>query len=294
MKSKKRNSVGALFVVLSSFFYATYGIWTKLTGDHFGGYTASAFRSVLVVLILVPMALLLKKFEPVKFKKNWKYLFGLFFFSFFIWGPLYYAVLHAGVALSLTVNYACLALGMLVFGRIFLKERLTRAKILSIALGITGLAMTFSPDDAQIVWIALGAAALSGFASAAIALIIKVSQYGPTQITLFSWVASILANTLMAVVIGETISSGVEYSHLFYFLLFAIASVAASLSLAKGVKLIESGLAGILGLLEIVFGILFGVFLFGERPGLLALTGAVLIIISAILPNLNNKKYPKR
>ena len=49
--------LGASFIILSSVFYASYGIWVKLMGNFFGGYMASALRSVLVLLFLVPLAL---------------------------------------------------------------------------------------------------------------------------------------------------------------------------------------------------------------------------------------------
>lgn len=87
MKSNKSGaSLGAGLVILSSFFYASYGIWTKLMGNFFGGYSASALRSVVVLLILVPAALILRKFEPLNLKKNWLYILGITAASFFCMG----------------------------------------------------------------------------------------------------------------------------------------------------------------------------------------------------------------
>src|ERR1700741_2496517 len=104
MANKKYTApLGASLVVLSSFFYATYGIWTKLMGDFFGGYTASALRSVLVLLILLPIALVYRKLEPLNLKQNWRYIAGMLVASLFTWGPLYYAILHAGVGISLAI-----------------------------------------------------------------------------------------------------------------------------------------------------------------------------------------------
>ena len=57
--------MGASLIVLSSLFYASYGIWTKLMGNFFGGYTASALRSVVVVLILLPIAIVYSQLEPL-------------------------------------------------------------------------------------------------------------------------------------------------------------------------------------------------------------------------------------
>src|SRR5665647_716150 len=88
MKNKSNAPLGAGLVVLSSLFYASYGIWTKLMGNYFDGYTASALRSVVVLLILVPIAIWYRKFEPLHIKKNWPYICGMVIASLFTWGPL--------------------------------------------------------------------------------------------------------------------------------------------------------------------------------------------------------------
>jgi drug/metabolite transporter (DMT)-like permease len=58
----------------------------------------------------------------------------------------------------------------------------------------------------------------------------------------------------------------------------------------RGVKLIDAGVAGILGLLEIVFGVVFGVIFFHERPTLVILTGMALIIVASGIPYFKSYK----
>lgn len=83
---------GASLIVFSSIFYASYGIWTTLMGNFFGSYTASALRSILVLLIFIPIALVYRQFGAVQWRRNGKYLAGMLFSSLFIWGPFYYAI----------------------------------------------------------------------------------------------------------------------------------------------------------------------------------------------------------
>lgn len=293
-RNKKLNApFGASLVVLSSFFYASYGIWTKLMGNFFGGYTASALRSVLVLLILVPFAFTLHKFEPLRLNKNWKYIAGMLFFSFFIWGPLYYSILHAGVGLALTVAYASIVIGMFFFGWLMAGEPFTKDKAISAGLGLIGLALIFSPTTSQVAWFALGMAMLSGLSTAALTVIIKLIPYNATQTTVVSWTTSVIANTIMIFVVSETrpaVGMHIEY---FYLVLFALASVIASLALNRGVKLIEAGAAGVLGLLEIVFGVGFGMIFFHERPGALALLGAIVIIAASALPYMKDFNFKR-
>jgi len=281
---KQKAPLGASLVVVSSIFYASYGIWTTLMGNFFGGYTASALRSILVLVILVPIAFLYKQLEPVNLRRNWTSLTGLIASSLFVWGPLYYAVLHAGIGIALAVNYASIVIGMFFFGKLFAGERFTRDKLLSTVLGIIGLFFVFSPDISNLRWIALAAAVLSGLSCAANSVAAKKISYNPTQSTISVWVTSVVANIFMALLIGEKIPAIGWHMQWLYLVFFAIASVGASYTLIKGLKLIEAGAAGILGLLEIVFGVLFGLIFFSERIDGIVWIGLLIIIVSAAIP----------
>lgn len=293
MRKKLSAPLGASLVVLSSFFYASYGVWTKLMGDFFEGYTASALRSILVLIILMPIAWALRKYEPLNLKKNYPYILGLIIASCFIWGPLYYSILHAGISLTLTVAYASIVIGMFVFGWLLAGERFTKDKAISAVLGIIGLALIFSPTGSSVAWFALALAAISGLGSAFNTVLVKKVSYNATQATVVMWAASVIANIFMAIIFREKYPDVGLHMQWVYLLFFAIASVIATWSLVKGVKLIEAGAAGILGLLEIVFGVGFGMIFFHERPGALALIGAIVIIAASAIPyvkDLNVKK----
>ncbi len=284
--------LGASLIIVSSVFYASYGIWTKLMGDFFGGYTASAYRSALVLIILVPIAIAYHSLEPLKLQRTWRNLAVMFLGSLFVWGPLYYAIQHAGIGISLASNYACYIIGMLGLGWLFNNEKFSTDKWLSIILGIAGLGLVFSPSFNGFGWVAVSAAAISGLGASIVTFAAKKVHYNAIQSTIAIWSTSVLANALMAIVITETrpaISWHIEW---LYMLFFAIASVIASWSLVKGLKIIDAGTAGVLGLTEIVFGVVFGVIFFYERPGLIILAGVSLIIIASSIPYL--KEYVVR
>lgn len=276
--------LGATLVVVSSIFYASYGIWTTLMGDFFGGYAASAIRSVFVAALFILLAAVLKRFEPLKLRENGKYLLGMIIASLFIWGPLYYAILTAGIGLSLTVAYASIVIWTFFFGWLWISEKFTKDKMISVALGVTGLALIFLPTSSSFAWLGLGAAVLSGFGSGANTVIVKQIKYNATQSTLMMWLASVIGNVTMALILGQhipTIGVRIEWVAL---LAFTIVSLIATWTLVTGLKFIEAGAAGVLGLLEIVFGLAFGAIFFHERPSALALLGSGIIIVAASIP----------
>lgn len=280
--------LGASLIVVSSLFYASYGIWTKLMGNFFGGYTASALRSILVLIILVPIALACRQLQPMRWRHTWRWLTALLVSSLFVWGPLYFAILHAGVGISLAINYASMVIGMFFFGRLFAKERLTKDRWVATILGLIGLCLIFSPTSSGAGWIALSAAALAGCSSASIYVIAKKLPYNATQSTVVIWVMSAVANVFMAVLIGEHRPAIGWHIQWLYLVFFALASVAASWLFVKGVKLIDAGAAGILGLLEIVFGVAFGVTFFHERLRFSVVGGVAVIIAAASIPYLKD------
>ncbi len=284
MSSKPRAPLGASLIVVSSVFYASYGIWTKLMGNFFGGYTSAAFRSVLVLLLLLPIALVFHKLESINWKRNWKYLAAMVFFSLFVWGPLYYSILQAGIGISLTINYACIVIGIFFFGWLLAGEKFTKDKLLSAGLGLVGLGLVFSPSMSSVGSLALFAAAISGFAAAANTVLAKQIHYNATQSTVALWATSLVANILMAFVFREVHPSIGAHVQWLYLAAFAVVSVIASWAFTAGLKLIDAGAAGVLGLLEVVFSVLFGVVFFHERPGVVVIGGVVIILAASAIP----------
>ncbi|MDB5183148.1 MAG: hypothetical protein JWO47_932 [Candidatus Saccharibacteria bacterium] len=287
MKNKSKAPLGASLVVASSIFYSSFGIWTKLIGNFLDGYTASAIRGLFILLMLVPVVTIQKKWEPLNLKQNWRYIAGIIIASLFIWGPFYYAILHAGVGISLAVNYAAIIVGTFFFGWLFAHERFTKDKAISTMLGFVGLILIFSPASSRIGWLALAAAVISGVSAGANTVFAKEIKYNATQSIIALWTASSIANITMSLFVGKNIPFG-GHMQWIYVGLFAVASLIASLCFVRGIKLIEAGAAGILGLLEIVFGVLFGVVFFHEKPGFVVLVGVAVIIASAVIPYLKD------
>jgi drug/metabolite transporter (DMT)-like permease len=293
MATKYKAPLGASLVVLSSFFYASYGIWTKLMGNYFDGYTASVFRSLFVIIFLLPVVLIAKSWIRLQWRRDWMYILGMIVSSCFIWGPLYYAILHAGVGISAAVNYGAIVIGMFLFGWLFAHEKFTKDKAISCLLGCIGLAIVFVHHDVNIGFLPLGAATLSGIATASNMVLAKKIPYGGTQSTIILWVTSLIANLIMVILFREKAPVYGAHIEWFYLLLFSIASVIASWSFVRGSKLIEAGAAGILGLLEIVFGLIFGIVFFNEHPGGLVFVGAAVIIAAAAIPYLKDYNAQK-
>ncbi len=117
---QRSKHFGPGLIILSSLFYASYGIWIVLLGNSFSGYTASAVRSMITLIIVLVIMFFTKAREPLQLHINGRYIFGMFVSSFFIWGPRLLAI-QLGTALI----YIFIQLGTRV---IFLRHTLRTIK----------------------------------------------------------------------------------------------------------------------------------------------------------------------
>lgn len=278
--------IGASLVVLSSLFYASYGAWTVLLGDSLDGYSVTVLRGLMLFPILLLIAYFRKSLSRINWRRDWKWCAIITISSLFQWGPLYYATLQIGVSLAIGIGYMALVLGAFLFGLLFANERFTREKVVATLFGITGIAMVFGFSFEQFGSV-LGylAALVAGLASGCIMVMFKKLPYSADQVSAMVWVAGLAANIPMMFLVGggavAVLSLGIEW---IWVALFALASLLATWTVVRGVQLIDAGTAGILGLLEIVFGILIGVIFFNEHLSAPTLAGMALIIVAAAVP----------
>lgn len=281
---KSSAPLGASLVVLSSLFYATYGVWTKLVGNYFGAFTQGVLRSGLTTLFLLIAALLLKQLGRIHWRRDAKWFALSFFSSIFIPATMYYSVLNAGIGVSIGIAYIGIVLGMFFFGWLLAKERFTKDKWLSTLLGIAGLGLVFLPGIESAAWLAMIAALGGGVAVALNIVVSKKLPYSALQTAVIAWALGSLANFPFIFLFGESVPMPAWDAEWLYLCVFAATSVVASWAVIQGVKLIEAGAAGVLGLLEIIFGVMLGVVFFGERPGAVTLFGLTAILAAAAIP----------
>ncbi|HUQ85092.1 MAG TPA: DMT family transporter [Candidatus Limnocylindrales bacterium] len=288
--------LGSGLVVLSSLVYASYGVWIKLLGNFLGDFTQAVLRGVLVILLLLPVAIFRNKLSRIFWRRDAWLLIGLLISNALISVPLFYSIKIIGVGLGLAVAYAGIVLGAFFFGRIFNGEVYTKDKVASTILGIMGLWLIFTPSTKIFGLLALLAALISGLASGLNMVVNKKIKYSVLQTAILTWIGTVLANIPMIFILNESFPQINSDIHWIYLLLFALASFISSWLLISGLKLIEAGTAGILGLLEIVFGVVLGIIFFKEHLTAVVTLGMTCIIAAAAIPYVNqynNRKEVK-
>jgi drug/metabolite transporter (DMT)-like permease len=286
----KTQLKGSLFILASAVFFGTYGIWSKMMMGIFDDFFQGWTRSLIILLILAPIGILTKSFRKIK-KEDFKW-HVLYAFPGSLVIPLYYyAFTHLSIGTATLTFYASLTITSYILGFAFFKEKVTLAKIASLILGMGGLyaiyslSVTVNPTLVIPLFVAILAGVCGGIE---VVFTKKLSgRYSPIQLTFFLYaVTLILCLGFYLVIHHGTIVLPPSPIAWIGTIIHAIASTAAFFLVVIGYKNIEPSVGGIVGLMEIVFGIFFGFLFFHEAFTPAVITGGILIIIAAALPNI--------
>lgn len=285
---------GSSLIIASSLFYGSYGVWTRLMGNSFGPFMQAWIRGVLVVLVLLPVFFFGKqKWERIRWREDKWWLTVWCLANWMIGAPYYYAINHLGIGLAVLIFYSGYLLAMFVLGWLLGGERYDMPKLLATALALVGLLLTSAPTFRHAELLPLTAAAVAGMSVGLDMVVAQKIHYASTQTTVLAWATGLVGSLPMAFLLREHVPPAVNV-HWLYLLAYVAACTAASWLSIRGVKLIEAGAAGILGLLEIVWALLFGSIFFGEHPHSLVYIGAVCIVAAAAIPYLKTMRTHKQ
>lgn len=202
--------------------------------------------------------------------------------------PLYfYAFTYLPVGATTLLFFMSYVLAAMIYGVVFFGERLTLVKIIAVSLGVIGLILVALPDIGVVsTLIAALASIVAGICGAAEITFTKKlpEKYSPYYVTFLIFLLTFVMTGLLALFIPS--SMPLPNATLPWLLIvgYAVSIIAGIVCVIRGFKTTEPSFGGIIGLMEVVIGIVFGVLIFGERLTGATLMGAVLILIAALLP----------
>ncbi|MBI4138025.1 MAG: DMT family transporter [Candidatus Wildermuthbacteria bacterium] len=278
---------GSFFVLFSALLFGSYGIWAVLLGSDFGVFYQGWIRAFLVLLILVPVVYLTKAWKPLT-KADLKLYAWCCGFGIFTQAPLYYAFQHSGVGIASLIFFATFLITSYIVGALMLQERTTFIKILSLILALAGLAFTFVNSLGVFSLFALALAVVNGVASGGEVSTTKLVQnnFSALQTSVMVWAAIFITHLPISLLAGETQLIPALTVPWLAMLGFTIAGVLAFWLVTEGFKYVDASIGGLIGLLEVVFAIIFGALVFSEHIYFSTALGAVIIVIAAAMPHI--------
>jgi drug/metabolite transporter (DMT)-like permease len=286
MKHKR----GAIYITISALFFGSYGIWSKMMGSKFDDFTQAWLRGLIVVSILLPIGLLTRKLKSIsKPDLKWFLIFsipGSLVFPFYFIGFRYLSI-----GTTTLLFYSSLTITCYILGILFFKEKMNSIKIISLILGFIGLFAIFKVTlDIGKVLPALITILAGICGGTEVVFTKKISdKYHPLQLTTFIYFINIIINlTLNLIICKSTITFTSDTTAWTGLIMYSISGLLAFFFVSFGYKYLEPSVAGIIGLIEIAFGVLFGIIFFGEVLDFSTLIGGLLIILAASIPNLSH------
>lgn len=287
MKLTQDKLFGYGAILISAVMFGTYGVWSHLMGPTFGPFYQAWVRSVITIAILLPIMLKTKSFR--KIQKEDLFSVGIFVaFSVCTQVPLYYAFNHAPIGAVQLIFYSVYVITAYLTGSIYLKEKITRTKLVAMGLALLGLAVVFGVSALSFAPLGLALAAFNGVASGGeVSTTKKISdKYPPVFIAFISWVATFLVHLPISLAIGEKQVPLTFSMPWLWLLLYATVSAGSFWLVIEGFRHVDASIGSLIGLSEILFAIIFGALIFQQNLSLSTAIGGALVISAGVFPDL--------
>ena len=278
---------GTMYILVSAICFGTYGVWSKMMSGIFDEFFQSWTRSLIIILILIPIGIYTKSFIKLDMKDlKWFLIYSIP--GAMVVPTMYYAFTTLSIGTTTLLFYSALTISTYVYGAIFFNEKMNKVKIFSLLLGIAGLSVMYTLNFRGSLFPMI-IATISGICGGTEVVFTKKlsDKYSPIQLTSFLYGVCfvimlsvfLVINNFSFKVEGTWIAWLADFGH-------AITSLFAFLLVVKGYNYLEASMAGIIGLLEIPIGIIFALIIFKEPITTSIMFGGILIIFACILPNL--------
>ncbi len=288
---QKDGRFGFLILLGAAFFYATYGIFSKLIAGTFPLFFQAWTRGAISLVCFAIFGMAKKLFVPIN-KKDIKWFLIVSIIGSLAIAPIFYSLAYLNLGTALFIQYAATVITSYILGVLLLKEKLTGISYITFFLAIFGLLLVYWGDISLNKPLPVIASFIGGaFFSIYFVVSKKISQYSSIQINTLAYIFAFVINLVISMILREGYNFNFNSTAWASNIGYGVAGFLGSGLTIYGFKYIDANKGSIVLLTEILFGILFGMFLFKEYLGPVAILGGFFIILSIILPNAAFFKY---
>lgn len=286
-KDMNNKSRGTGLVLLSAMFYGSYGVWSRLMVGSFGEFSQAWTRGLLLLLVVLVANWKWKLFRSIK-REDWKWFVPIAMAGGLNQAPYYFGFEHLNIGTATLLFYAALVVGGYILGKVFFAEKLTLIKIMSLVIAIIGMLVIYgwSLSNTQIFPATM--TVLAGLMGASTVILPKklIGNYHELQMMAGYFLLQVVFNLPVSLWLNDPLPTLGLSAAWGGQLGYAVAMLLANMAAITGFGYLEPSIGSLIGLAEILFGIGFGVLLFGEALTGGVIVGGLLIILAAALPSL--------
>lgn len=278
---------GTTYITISALFFASYGIWSRLMHDTFTPFNQAWTRGLFLSLVLVIIGAIGHQFTRIS-RKDIPWFTIIALCGGLNQAPYYFGFEHLPIGTATLLFYASLVIGGYLVGWLVTQERITPIKLFSLIMSIIGMGIIyrFSLTASQLYPATL--TVLAGLMGAGSAVLPKklTTSYSETQVLTLTILSMFTCNLLISVFLHEPLPVFSLSIAWLGWLGYAIALLIANLTVIAGFKYLDATWGSVLGTLEIIFAILFGILLFDETLTTSTLVGMTILFTAILIPYL--------
>ena len=278
---------GYVAIFASAILFGTYGVWSHLMGSTFQPFYQAWARSLIVVIVMLPLMFWTKSFRKIAKADIPAFAFYIAF-CVCTQVPLYYAFNHASIGAAQLIFYAVFVITAYIVGTFYLGEKITKVKLAAIVLAFVGLCVVFGSSVLAFAPLGLILAGVNGIASGGeVSSTKKISgRYPPLLIAFVGWSATVVVHLPLSILLGEkqwVPAFTLEWLWLF---VYAIVGMVAFWLVVEGYRHVDASIGSLLGLSEIIFAIIFGALIFHQSLTVAVVIGGLIILSAGMLPDI--------
>ncbi|HEV7370373.1 DMT family transporter [Arenibaculum sp.] len=268
------NARGAVLVLLSGIGFTSVNMLVKVIGGELHAFQIAFFRVFFGFLVIIPFAL----HQGLPALRT-RHRFGHVLRAVFGMGAMYctfYAAIHLPLA-DVTAYGFTKAFFVVVFAHFVLGERIYRSRTIPICLGFVGALILLRPgfgiEPAAVV--ALLAAV---FMALVVVMIAKLGRSEPYWTVMF-WFG--VLSTCIAIGPALAVWQPLSWTQLGMLAAIGVLGVTAQTLMLRGFTIGDTTAMVNFEYVQLLYAVLYGVFLFSNYPDVWTITGSLVIVASA-------------
>ena len=285
---EKKNALGDILIIIAGLFWGSMGIFVRhLNGLGFTSIQVACLRLV-TAGILFALILLIK--EPKGFKirpKDIPLFLTLGLVSILFFTCCYFTAIRLMTMSTAAILLYTSPIWVMILAVIFLKEKITSRKIISLILAFIGCVFVSGFDGSMTpVGILVGLGSGLGYGLYSIFGTFALKKYKPLTVTCYTFLIAGLGSVFVSdpADLMTKISAAENKPALFGFVLLTsvITAVIPFLLYTLGLNRTTAGRAAVLATVEPAAATLFGIFVMGETTNPFAIVGIILVFTAII------------
>ena len=292
---EKKNFLGDILIIIAGLFWGSMGIFVRHLNDL--GFTSIQVACLRLTMAGIIFALILLIKEPKGFKiklKDIPLFLALGLVSILFFTCCYFTAIRLMTMSTAAILLYTSPIWVMVLAIIFLKEKITIRKVIALILAFIGCVMVSGfGGKVSAIGILVGLGSGLGYGLYSIFGTFALRKYSPFTVTTYTFLIAGLGSILVAnpMDLADKISKTENKPGLLGFVLLTsvVTAVIPFLLYTLGLNRTTAGKAAVLATVEPAAATLFGFFVMGEKVGIIAICGIIMVFLAIIVLSIREK-----